>query len=101
MSCYVCAEHGVEQPAVALCRTCSAGLCLEHLRQTAARLQSDGILASCHHDTWRAPRTHNAGAGDSAPGPELRGSAPRPASVRPIRGRNGWRIGRRGLARRG
>ena len=99
MSCYVCAEHGVEQPTVALCRTCSAGLCLEHLRQTATRLQSDGILASCHHDTWRAPRTRNAGAGGS--GPEPRGSAPRPASVPPIRGRSGWRIGPRGLARRG
>ena len=57
MHCYECAEQGVEQPAVALCRSCSAGLCLEHLRETAARFASDHILAPCHHDTWSAINT--------------------------------------------
>jgi hypothetical protein len=54
MHCYVCAEQNVEQPAVALCRSCSGGLCLEHLRETAVRFASDHILSTCHHDTWTA-----------------------------------------------
>jgi hypothetical protein len=61
MLCYSCAELGVDRPAVALCRACSAGLCLEHLRETAAHFASDHILATCHHDTWtktgRSPTT--------------------------------------------
>jgi hypothetical protein len=36
MHCYVCAERGIERTAVGLCRSCYAGLCLEHLRDTAA-----------------------------------------------------------------
>jgi hypothetical protein len=52
MQCYVCIEEGVDRPAVALCRSCSAGLCLDHLRDTAAHFASDHILAPCHHDTW-------------------------------------------------
>jgi hypothetical protein len=52
MHCYVCAEEGVDRPAVALCRACSAGLCLDHLREAAAHFASDHILASCQHDTW-------------------------------------------------
>jgi hypothetical protein len=101
MSCYVGAEHGVEQPAVALCRTCSAGLCLEHLRQTAARLQSDGLLTSRHHDTWSAPSRRNADAGSSATVPERRPVARRPGSAPPIRERRGWRMRARGFSRRG
>jgi hypothetical protein len=56
MQCYCCAEQGIEQPAVALCRSCSAGLCLDHLRETATRFESATILDSCHHDTWAATR---------------------------------------------
>ena len=52
MFCYPCAERGTEEPAVALCRSCNAGLCLDHLRATAAHLASSHILDSCHHDTW-------------------------------------------------
>jgi hypothetical protein len=52
MQCYCCAEQGIEQHAVALCRSCSAGLCLDHLRETASRFESSNILDSCHHDTW-------------------------------------------------
>ena len=55
MQCYVCAEHGIERTAVGLCRSCYAGLCLEHIRETAARL-SPNVLAGCHHDTWASPR---------------------------------------------
>lgn len=54
MLCYSCATRGVERPAVATCRSCSAGLCLEHLRETAAQL-APNPLSGCRHDTWGAP----------------------------------------------
>ena len=54
MLCYPCATRGVERPAVAACRSCSAGLCLEHLRETAASL-APNPLSGCRHDTWGAP----------------------------------------------
>ena len=56
MLCYSCIEQGVERPAVALCRSCNAGLCLDHLRQTAARFAASHILDTCHHDTWIATK---------------------------------------------
>ena len=52
MQCYSCAQRGIDRQAVALCRTCSAGLCLEHLRETAEHFATDHILATCQHDTW-------------------------------------------------
>jgi hypothetical protein len=52
MLCYSCAEQCIHQPAVALCRSCNAGLCMEHLRETASLFESDSMLATCHHDTW-------------------------------------------------
>jgi hypothetical protein len=52
MHCYPCAEQGVDRPAVAICRSCSAGLCLEHLRETAARFAAGNMYEYCHHDTW-------------------------------------------------
>ncbi|MBA3806877.1 MAG: DUF2180 family protein [Solirubrobacterales bacterium] len=64
MHCYPCAEQGVNQPAVALCRSCSAGLCLEHLRETADMFAAGHILESCHHDTWGASKTGRTGAVD-------------------------------------
>src|SRR5918995_4477635 len=54
MLCYPCAEQGTDRPAVALCRSCNAGLCLGHLRATAAHFASSHMLDSCHHDTWTA-----------------------------------------------
>jgi hypothetical protein len=62
MHCYVCAEQEVERPAVALCRTCSAGLCLEHLRETAARFAQGNMYEYCHHDTWAESKTVAAAA---------------------------------------
>jgi hypothetical protein len=50
MLCYACAKDGDERQAVALCRSCYAGLCLEHLRDAASAW--DNVLASCAHDTW-------------------------------------------------
>jgi hypothetical protein len=52
MLCYPCAKNGVERQAVALCTSCSAGLCQEHLRETAMHLTSDNPFAGCRHDTW-------------------------------------------------
>jgi hypothetical protein len=68
MLCYQCARRDVEQPAVALCRSCSVGLCLDHLREATAWFAANPI-AACHHDTWttaRQPRTQRPGA-ESAP----------------------------------
>ena len=58
MQGYVCAERGTETPAVALCHSCQAGLCLEHLREAAERFATDNMLAGCHHDTWSVTRDH-------------------------------------------
>jgi hypothetical protein len=52
MLCYPCAERRIDQPTVALCRGCSAGLCPDHLRATAAHFASSHMLDSCQHDTW-------------------------------------------------
>lgn len=52
MLCYCCAKDGIEEPAVALCRSCKAGLCLHHLRETTARAEARNVLNICHHDTW-------------------------------------------------
>jgi alkylation response protein AidB-like acyl-CoA dehydrogenase len=62
MLCYQCAKHGVKQPAVAVCRSCCAGLCLEHVREAAAWF-APSQMAGCRHDTWAvamSPRTHRA-----------------------------------------
>jgi Uncharacterized protein conserved in archaea (DUF2180) len=58
MLCYPCAELGTERQAVTLCRSCKAGLCLDHLRATAAHLAASHMLDSCNHDTWTATVTH-------------------------------------------
>lgn len=59
MQCYVCAEDGIDRTPVGLCRSCYAGLCLEHRRETAVHL-SGHVLAGCHHDTWASPRAAHA-----------------------------------------
>jgi len=70
MLCYSCAEQGIDQPAVALCRSCSAGLCLAHLRETASRFASSHMLDTCHHDTWDATKhPHAEGSTLSKPRP--------------------------------
>ena len=46
MLCYPCAERGIDQPAVALGRSCNAGMCLEHLRATAAHFASSHMLVA-------------------------------------------------------
>ena len=64
MQCYVCAEGGIDRPAVALCRSCHAGLCLEHLREAAAQFESDNMLAACHHSTWASAGSAHASSTD-------------------------------------
>ena len=55
---------------MALCRSCDAGLCLEHLRETAEKFAADAHLASgsmsdtCNHDTWATTITALTGAGE-------------------------------------
>ena len=56
MNCYVCAKHEVAVPAVATCRNCGAGLCMEHLREAAADHPAGGTTFGCSHDTWATPR---------------------------------------------
>jgi hypothetical protein len=63
MLCYSCAEQGIDRPAVALCRSCTAGLCLDHLRETASRFASSHILDRCHHDTWAVANQVSGAAG--------------------------------------
>lgn len=65
MLCYCCATQGADRPAVALCRDCGAGLCLEHLSETARRFAAGHMLETCHHATWSAPAA--APATDAAP----------------------------------
>jgi hypothetical protein len=48
---YPCIELGTDRPAVALCQGWNAGMCLGHLRATAAHYASSHMLDSCHHDT--------------------------------------------------
>jgi hypothetical protein len=62
MRCYECAKLGTAEPAVAVCRSCSAGLCLAHLRETANFMATGAIRPSCQHDTWLPARGHQLGA---------------------------------------
>jgi hypothetical protein len=71
--CYVRDERGTERTAVGPCRSGSAGLRLEHLRETAAHL-SDNVLAGCHDYTWASAATARAAATDR---PALHRARPR------------------------
>jgi uncharacterized protein DUF2180 len=55
MDCYVCATEGIERHAVALCRSCGAGLCMEHQQQTASYLATGAIRPACSHGIWNPP----------------------------------------------
>lgn len=66
MHCYVCAERGDESQAVALCHSCHAGLCIEHLREAAERFAAENMINSCHHDTWIVAGHHQRGGGSTS-----------------------------------
>jgi hypothetical protein len=51
MNCFECARAGSDRTAVALCRYCSAGLCLNHVREAASDRYRDSRY-SCLHETW-------------------------------------------------
>jgi hypothetical protein len=50
MNCYECSKKEAETPAVSVCMTCGAGLCLEHTRE-AAGYRVGGTTFGCPHDT--------------------------------------------------
>jgi hypothetical protein len=55
MNCHECAIEGEAVPAVATCRHCGAGLCLEDL-QKALDYRVGGTLFGCSHRTTTASR---------------------------------------------
>lgn len=61
MNCLSCARTGTERTAVALCPNCQAGLCLDHVQETARAVAPGGMNFACRHHTWdpewsQAPR---------------------------------------------
>lgn len=54
MHCYVCNARGDEVPAVAICPRCHAGLCADHVVETAWSGGPGGtsVGVDCTHDTW-------------------------------------------------
>ena len=52
MNCLTCARTERTEVAVAICPHCNAGLCQQHLAETAARRRPGGMNLSCGHDTW-------------------------------------------------
>jgi hypothetical protein len=55
MNCYECAIRGETVAAVATCRNCGVGLCLEHLAE-AQSYRVGGTLYACPHDLRAAQR---------------------------------------------
>jgi hypothetical protein len=55
MDCYECAIRGEAVAAVATCRHCGVGLCLEHLAEAQA-YRVGGTLFGCPHDLRLAGR---------------------------------------------
>jgi hypothetical protein len=52
MQCYVCAVAQQTAPAVAICKVCSVGLCMEHHAENAQRLGPGGMFSyACLHQT--------------------------------------------------
>jgi hypothetical protein len=49
MNCFECAIRGETVAAVAACRNCGAGLCLEHLAEAQSN-RPGGTLYGCSHD---------------------------------------------------
>jgi hypothetical protein len=56
VNCFECArQNGATTTAVALCRNCNAGLCMEHLGEAATDRSRGGLQAACSHVTWDVP----------------------------------------------
>jgi hypothetical protein len=54
VNCYECAKAGTATVAVGICPHCHAGLCLEHMQETALEPTRGGTHLGCLHDA-RAP----------------------------------------------
>ena len=52
MNCFECARSGSTAVAVAICRYCNAGLCLDHVRDAATDRSRGGLQTACSHTTW-------------------------------------------------
>ena len=53
MNCIVCTQTGkADRAAVALCPHCKAGLCLDHVHETAKSADPGGMKLACSHHTW-------------------------------------------------
>ena len=48
MNCFVCATQGKVASAVAICRVCSVGMCMDHLAEADAFSQG-GMRYACPH----------------------------------------------------
>lgn len=48
MNCYVCATRERQTSAVAICRHCQVGLCMDHLAE-ARRFSAGGMRYACAH----------------------------------------------------
>ena len=57
MNCLICTRTGTERTAVAMCPTCQAGLCLEHVQETARAQTPGGMNFACGHHTWDLARS--------------------------------------------
>jgi hypothetical protein len=71
MKCYECALASKTVDAVAVCRHCGVGLCLEHLRETRASGLS-GAFYGCQHQATVGERLRRRGAdGNNAGDPRV------------------------------
>jgi hypothetical protein len=48
MNCYVCASGQRQAPAVAVCRHCFVGLCIDHLAESRG-FTAGGMSTACAH----------------------------------------------------
>jgi hypothetical protein len=49
MNCYLCDASDEREVAVAICRSCGAGLCREHLDQELVGARGGGMVRRCGH----------------------------------------------------
>jgi hypothetical protein len=55
MVCYVCAQHQETKEALAVCRSCSVGLCYDHLAELQG-YRVGGEDLSCPHVMPKPPK---------------------------------------------
>jgi len=65
MNCYMCAREGRNQEAVAVCKYCSVGLCLDHLEADCA-FSYPAPRYSCNHPSPSTPKQMTEGSVEQA-----------------------------------